>query len=259
MKEGKVVKGIKFLNLKEAGDPPTLAELYNNQGADEIVFLDVTASHEKRDILIDVVRRTADRIFIPFTVGGGLNSVKSIGEILRAGADKISINTAAVKNPELIRDAAEKFGSQCIVVAIDAKRVYVDTPTDTQEHIYTQTSNGICWWEVYIYGGRQPAGIDALTWAKRVEELGAGEILLTSMDCDGVQRGYDIELTRTASRLLKIPVIASGGAGKPEHILEVFTKGKADAALAASIFHYNQYTVKGIKEYLAANNIAVRL
>ncbi len=259
MKDGKVVKGVQFTNLKEAGDPPSLAEIYDNQGADEIVFLDVTASHEKRDILIDVVRRTADRIFIPFTVGGGLNSVKSIGEILRAGADKVSINTAAIKNPDLVREAAEKFGSQCIVVAIDAKRVYVESIDDHSDHIYVQTPNGICWWEAYIYGGRQPTGVDALKWAKRVEELGAGEILLTSMDCDGVQQGYDIELTRAASRLLKIPVIASGGAGKPEHILEVFTKGKADAALAASIFHYNQYTVKDIKNFLAANGVVVRL
>ncbi len=254
-----MVKGVQFTNLKEAGDPPSLAEIYDRQGADEIVFLDVTASHEKRDILIDVVKRTADRIFIPFTVGGGLNSIKSISEILRAGADKVSLNTAAIKNPTLVKDAAEKFGSQCIVVAIDAKRVYTENIDEPGEHIYVQTSSGVCWWEAYIYGGRQPTGIDALKWARRVEELGAGEILLTSMDCDGVKQGYDLELTSTASRLLKIPVIASGGAGKPEHILEAFIKGKADAALAASIFHYNQYTIKAIKEYLAANGVAVRL
>ncbi|WEU39929.1 MAG: imidazole glycerol phosphate synthase subunit HisF [Candidatus Odinarchaeum yellowstonii] len=259
MKDGRVVKGVKFTNLKDAGDPPSLAEIYDEQGADEIVFLDVTASHEKRDILIDVVERTADRIFIPFTVGGGLNSIKSINEILRAGADKVSLNTSAIKNPSLVKEAAEKFGSQCIVVAIDAKRVYTENIDERGEHIYVQTPNGICWWEAYIYGGRQPTGIDALNWARRVEELGAGEILLTSMDCDGVKQGYDIELTRTASRLLKIPVIASGGAGKPEHILEAFTKGKADAALAASIFHYNQYTVREIKEFLAAHSVPVRL
>lgn len=260
MKDGKVVKGIKFKNLREAGDPPSLAEIYSDQGADEIVFLDVTASHEKREILIDVVRRTADRVFIPFTVGGGLKTVKSIYEILRAGADKVSINTSAIKDPNLIKESAEKFGSQCIVVAIDAKRVYGKKADSLdEEHIYVQNSKGLCWWEAYIYGGRQPTGIDALVWAKKAEELGAGEILLTSMDCDGVNKGYDIELTSTACSILKIPVIASGGAGSVAHILKVLTIGRADAALAASIFHYGKYTVKQVKEYLSDNGVPIRL
>ncbi|MHA1238291.1 MAG: imidazole glycerol phosphate synthase subunit HisF [Candidatus Odinarchaeia archaeon] len=260
MKEGKVVKGIKFKNLREAGDPPTLAELYDNQGADEIVFLDVTASHEKRDILIDVVERTADRIFIPFTVGGGIKDIEDIRSILLAGADKVSLNTAAIKNPELVREASKVFGSQCIVVAIDAKRVYVNSKdVNTQDHVIVETKEGACWWEAWIYGGRTPTNIDALKWAQQVEKLGAGEILLTSMDCDGVQRGYDIELTRAACELTNIPIIASGGCGNPQHIYEVLTEGKADAALAASIFHYGQYTVNEVKEYLKARGVPVRI
>ncbi|MHA1754904.1 MAG: imidazole glycerol phosphate synthase subunit HisF [Candidatus Odinarchaeia archaeon] len=260
MREGKVVKGVRFKNLKVAGDPPELAELYNNQGADEIVFLDVTASHEKRDILIDVVKRTADRIFIPFTVGGGIKSIQGIHDILRAGADKVSLNTAAIKNPKLVKEASSTFGNQCIVVAIDAKRVYVKgEETNKEEHVFVETKKGLCWWEAYIHGGRTPTGVDALLWAKKVEELGAGEILLTSMDCDGVKKGYDIQLTRTACDLLNIPVIASGGCGSPEHIYEVFIKGKADAALAASIFHYGTYTVQQVKEFLKEKGISVRL
>jgi len=238
--KGKVVKGIQFKNLRLAGDPPKLAKLYEDQGADEIVFLDIGASPENRKILIDVVRRTAEELSIPLLVGGGIRSVKDMEEVLCSGADKISVNTAAVKNPEIISDGAETFGSQCIVVAIDAKR------RD--------------WgWEVYIYGGRKPTGLDAVEWARRVEELGAGEILLTSMDRDGTTLGYDLELTRTISEAVNIPVIASGGAGSPQHIYEALTVGGADAALAASIFHYGVYTVRSIKEYLRERGVLVRL
>ena len=238
--EGKVVKGIRFRNLRLAGDPPKLAKLYEDQGADEIVFLDIGASPENRKILIDVVRRTAEELSIPLLVGGGIRSVKDMEEVLCSGADKISVNTAAVKNPEIISEGAEVFGSQCVVVAIDAKR----------------RERG---WEVYIYGGRKPTGLDAVEWARRVEELGAGEILLTSMDRDGTTSGYDLELTRTISEAVNIPVIASGGAGSPQHIYEALTVGKADAALAASIFHYGVYTVRRIKEYLRERGVPVRL
>ncbi len=238
--EGKVVKGIRFRNLRLAGDPPKLAKLYEDQGADEIVFLDIGASPENRKILIDVVRRTAEELSIPLLVGGGIRSVKDMEEVLCSGADKISVNTAAVKNPEIISEGAEVFGSQCVVVAIDAKR----------------RERG---WEVYIYGGRKPTGLDAVEWARRVEELGAGEILLTSMDRDGTTSGYDLELTRTISEAVNIPVIASGGAGSPQHIYEALTVGGADAALAASIFHYGVYTVRSIKEYLRERGVPVRL
>ena len=238
--KGKVVKGIQFKNLRLAGDPPKLARLYEDQGADEIVFLDIGASPENRKILIDVVRRTAEELSIPLLVGGGIRSVKDMEEVLCSGADKISVNTAAVKNPEIISEGAEIFGSQCIVVAIDAKR----------------RDRG---WEVYIYGGRKPTGLDAVEWARRVEELGAGEILLTSMDRDGTTLGYDLELTRTISEAVNIPVIASGGAGSPQHIYEALTVGGADAALAASIFHYGVYTVRSIKEYLRERGVLVRL
>ncbi len=237
---GKVVKGIQFQNLRLAGDPPKLARHYEEQGADEIVFLDVGASPENRKILIDVVRRTAMEISIPLTVGGGIRSVKDMEEVLCSGADKISINTAAVKNHSIITEGADLFGRQCIVVAIDAK-------------------NRGGWWEVFIYGGRKPTGLDAVRWAKRVEELGAGEILLTSMDRDGTTCGYDLELTRAISEAVNIPVIASGGAGLPEHLYEALTIGKADAALAASIFHYGVYTVRSVKEYLKSRGVNVRL
>ena len=236
---GKVVKGIQFKNLRLAGDPPKLARLYEEQGADEIVFLDIGASPENRRILIDVVKRTARELSIPLAVGGGIRSIEDMEEVLCSGADKISVNTAAVKNPSIISEGAEIFGSQCIVVAIDAKR-----------------RDG--WWEVYIYGGRKPTGLDAVEWAKKVERLGAGEILLTSMDRDGTTSGYDVELTRAISSAVSIPVIASGGAGSPEHMYEVLTIGKADAALAASIFHYGVYTVRSIKEYLRERGVLVR-
>ncbi|RLF11914.1 MAG: imidazole glycerol phosphate synthase subunit HisF [Thermoprotei archaeon] len=259
MKDGRVVKGIKFLNLRDAGDPPTLAAYYEEQGADEIVFLDVTASHEKRKILVDVVTRTADQLSIPFTVGGGISSLEDIKIVLHSGADKVSINTSAVQQPELVKEAAQVFGSQCIVVAIDAKRVYVEYPSQAQDKLLVEVEEGLCWWEVYTHGGRKPTGLDALQWAKKVEELGAGEILLTSMDCDGTQDGYDLPLTKTVSRLVNIPVIASGGAGSPHHIYEALTEGEADAALAASIFHYGKYTVKQVKEYLAERGVEVRI
>ncbi|MCX8182653.1 MAG: imidazole glycerol phosphate synthase subunit HisF [Candidatus Methanomethyliaceae archaeon] len=239
--KGRVVKGIRFKNLRDAGDPVEQALTYEAQGADEIVFLDITASFEDRDIIIDVVKKTAYELSIPFTVGGGIRSYNDVRRVLMAGADKVSLNTAAVLNPNILREGADAFGSQCIVCAIDAKR------------------NEAGSWEVYIYGGRKSTGIDALEWARRVEELGAGEILLTSMDYDGSKLGYDLELTRRVSESVNIPVIASGGAGNPEHIYRAFVEGKADAALAASIFHYGEYTVEEVKRYLKEREIPVRL
>ncbi len=236
---GRVVKGTNFIDTKDAGDPIELGKKYDEQGADELVFLDITASHEKRDIVVDMVRRVAKEIFIPFTVGGGLDSVDAIENILKSGADKVSINTAAVKDPGLVKEASDYFGSQCIVVAVDAKRA----------------GNG---WEVYIHGGRTPTGIDALAWMRQMQEMGAGEILLTSMDCDGTKTGYDIDLLYKTSEQLSIPVIASGGAGTLESIYDALAKGNADAALAASIFHYGTYTVKDVKSYLADRGIEVR-
>ncbi|MDD5435906.1 MAG: imidazole glycerol phosphate synthase subunit HisF, partial [Nitrospira sp.] len=223
VKDGRVVKGTSFVNLRDAGDPVEVAGIYNKAGADELCFLDITASHEKRSIIIDVVKKTAEQVFMPLTVGGGVSTLEDIRTLLRAGADKVSINTAAVKNPEFVRDASERFGSQCIVVAIDAKRRSSDSQSPS--------------WEVYIHGGRTPAGIDVIMWAEKMEEYGAGEILLTSMDRDGRKDGYDIELTRSVSEAVTIPVIASGGAGTLEHLYEGLTAGNADAVLAASIFH----------------------
>ncbi|AAM25298.1 cyclase [Caldanaerobacter subterraneus subsp. tengcongensis MB4] len=242
VKDGRVVKGINFVNLKDAGDPVEIAERYNELGADELVFLDITASYEKRKIMIDVVKRTSEKVFIPLTVGGGISDIDDIREVLKAGADKVSINTQAVKQPTLIRQAALRFGSQCVVVAIDAKK----RPDGTG-------------YNVYINGGRINTGLDAVEWAKKVKDLGAGEILLTSMDKDGTKDGYDIELTRLISEAVSIPVIASGGAGKPEHFKEVFTQGKADAALAASVFHYGELDIKELKRYLKDEGIPVRL
>jgi cyclase len=237
---GRVVKGVNFLNLRDAGDPVELAERYNQQGADELVFLDITASSDARDTMADVVFRTARCVFIPLTVGGGIRSVRDARKILMAGADKVSVNTAAVRRPELLSELSAEFGSQATVLAIDAKR---RAPGE---------------WTVYTRGGRDDEGIDAVEWAQRAEALGAGEILLTSMDTDGVQGGFDCELTRAISRATKIPVIASGGAGKPEHFLEALTEGEADAALAASIFHYGTYTVADLKEFLRNHNVPVR-
>ncbi len=237
---GRVVKGVHFVDIRDAGDPVENAELYNKQGADEIIFLDITASSDRRDIIIDVVERTAEQVFVPLTVGGGIRNLDDIRRILRAGADKVSINTAAVESPDLVREAADRFGSQCIVVAIDAK---------------ARDSS----WEVFIHGGRTPAGLDVLEWAKKMEELGAGEFMLTSMDRDGTKEGYDLRLTRTVSELVNIPVIASGGVGTLEHLYEGLTDGRADAVLAASIFHYNEFTVEDVKAYLKGRGVNVRL
>ena len=257
VKDGKVVKGVQFVNLKVEGDPAELSADYEEQGADEIVFLDITASHERRDTTLEVVKRTADMISIPFTVGGGIRNITDIQNALSSGADKVSVNTAAVNNPKLVEESAAVFGSQCIVVAIDAKRVYVDN--ELSDKTVVDTSKGKCWWEVYLMGGRDPTGIDAIAWARTVKELGAGELLPTSMDCDGTQDGYDIELTRAMSKATNLPIIASGGAGNLEHIYEVLTAGDADAALAASIFHRSQYSVGEVKRYLAEKGVPVRL
>lgn len=255
---GTVVKGIEFVDLRKAGDPVELAKRYNEQGADELVFLDITASHEGRGTMVNVIERTADEVFIPLTVGGGINSIEDIRQILRAGADKVSINTAAVKNPDLIRQSSQIFGSQCIVTAIDCKR-NLNVENNPDKVILDLEDGTPAWYEVVIYGGRKPTGIDAVQWAKKVEELGSGEILLTSMDRDGTYDGFDIPITRKLSEELDIPVIASGGVGNPQHIYEGFTKGRADAALAASIFHFGEYTVQDVKEYLRERNIPVRL
>lgn len=257
VKDGQVVKGVQFVNLTVEGDPAELAANYEEQGADEVVFLDITASHEKRDTTLEVVKRTADTISIPFTVGGGIRNITDIQNALSSGADKVSVNTAAVNNPKLVEESAAIFGSQCIVVAIDSKRVYVDS--DLPDKTVVETAKGKCWWEVYLEGGRLPTGIDALAWAKTAKELGAGELLPTSMDCDGVQTGYDLELTRAMSKITNLPIIASGGAGNLEHIYDVLTAGEADAALAASIFHRAQYSVGEVKRYLAEKGVPMRL
>lgn len=272
VKAGRVVKGIKFVNLKDAGDPVAAAVAYDKAGADELVFLDITASSEERAIMLKVVSDVAKSIFIPFTVGGGVRNIEDIRKLLNAGCDKVSMNTACVKNPDLIKDASSRFGSQSIVVAIDAKSRCavnqlasqpVEKLTANKQISNRQTGKPANWqtpmWEVFINGGRTPTGIDAVWWAKKVAELGAGEILLTSMDFDGTEAGYDIELTKKISGSLGIPVIASGGAGKPRHLYEALTKGKADALLCASIFHYKKYTIKQVKDYLKGKGVKVRL
>jgi cyclase len=241
VKDGRVVKGIHFVQLRDAGDPVELADAYNQAGADELVFLDITASSDRRDILIDVVERTARRVFIPLAVGGGVRSVANARRILLAGADKVSVNTAAVERPELITELSNEFGAQAVVLAIDARR-----------------RGGAESWNVFTYGGRKDTGLDAIDWARRGEQFGAGEILLTSMDRDGTQAGFDCELTRTVSRATSIPVIASGGGGKPEDFVRVLDQGEADAALAASIFHYGTHTIGGLKEFIAQHGIPVR-
>jgi len=251
--EGRVVKGINFIKLKDAGDPVENAKIYEDEGADELTFLDITASPERRDIIIDVVEKTAEEVFMPLTVGGGIRNLKDIRNLLNAGADKVSINTTAVRDPYLVKRAAEKFGKQCIVVAIDAKEV---NPVRCS---LSNRVNSNFQWEVYIYGGRTPTGIDVLKWARKVEELGAGEILLTSMDKDGTKEGYDINLTRAVADLVNIPVVASGGAGTLEHIYEVFKEGGASAALIASIFHYKKYTIGQTKKYLKKRGITMRI
>ncbi|MCX7794766.1 MAG: imidazole glycerol phosphate synthase subunit HisF [Thermodesulfovibrionales bacterium] len=306
VKDGRVVKGVSFVNLRDAGDPVENAIYYDEQGADELVFLDITASHEKRKIILDVVERTASDVFMPITVGGGIKSLEDIRDLLNAGCDKVSINTAAVNDPEFVKRAAMRFGSQCIVVAIDAKRVHgsrfdIRNPEEIPEwlrasrellerlllqHVSEQQSSraaeqqkiikeknsspktiellhyssaGLPLWEVYTHGGRRPKGINAVEWAKYMEELGAGEILLTSMDRDGTKDGYDLELTRAVAEAVSIPVIASGGAGNLEHLYEGIVIGKADAVLAASIFHYREYTIREAKEYLRSKGVIVRL
>lgn len=241
VRAGRVVKGTNFIGLRDAGDPVELASLYDREGADELVFLDITASVEKRESMLDVIDRTASRVFMPLTVGGGISSVEDMRNCLHAGADKTSLNTAAVQDPTLLSQGAELFGSQCVVLALDAKRCGADK------------------WEVYVHGGRTPTGLDAVAWAKKAVSLGAGEILLTSMDADGTKNGYDIALTRAVAEAVPVPVIASGGAGTLEHFYEVLTQGKADAVLAASVFHYKEFTIRQVKEYLRGRGVEVRL
>ena len=241
VKDGRVVKGTNFVGLRDAGDPVELAAKYDEEGADELVFLDITASSDKRNTMVQVASDCASQVFIPFTVGGGIRTTEDMRALLKAGADKISLNTAAIKRPELISEGAEKFGRQCIVLAVDARR------------------NGENSWEVYINGGRTPTGLDCLDWVRKAVELGAGEILLTSMDADGTQAGYDIPLTRAVSEAVQVPVIASGGAGELSHFYDVLTEGKADAVLAASVFHYGQFSIRQVKEYLKSRGVEVRL
>ena len=249
VKDGRVVKGINFIGLRDAGDPVENSKIYEEQGADELTFLDITASSDRRNIILDVVERTAGEVFVPLTVGGGVRTLADIRDLLNAGADKVSINTAAVKDANLVKKATERFGTQCIVVAIDGKRVKMTGGAENHRPF----------WQVYIYGGRIPTGIDVLQWAKKMETLGAGEILLTSMDKDGTKEGYDIELTRAVTDLINIPVVASGGAGILNHFYDVFTQANADAALAASVFHYKEYSIEETKHYLKKRGINVRI
>ena len=272
-KDGRVVKGIRFLNIRDAGDPGELAEAYNRAGADELVMLDISASREGRATLMDTVNRVGRKLFIPLTVGGGVRTIEDARRLLGAGSDKVAINTAAVETPEAIAELAEQFGSQAVVVAIDARNIHEPTldtrssktesqkPAGGREGVtnFEVRASASVRWEVVTYGGTHPTGLDALLWAKRVAELGAGEILLTSMDADGTQAGFDCQLTATISRAVPIPVIASGGAGGPEHFAEVFQRGAADAALAASIFHFETHTIRSLKEYLRNQGISVRL
>jgi len=267
VKNGRVVKGVNFVNLRDAGDPVEVAAAYEKEGADELTFLDITASHEKRNIILDIVARTAANVFMPLTVGGGVRDLDDIRNLLNSGADKVAINTAAVHNPEFVRRAAERFGSQCIVVAIDAKRVdRTSKPVSSSlnwsklyPELFLTGSESRLSFEVYTHGGRNPTGINVLQWAKLMETFGAGEILLTSMDCDGTKNGYDLKLNRTISESLTIPLIASGGAGTLDHLFEGITEGKADAVLAASIFHFKEFTIEETKRYLKSKGIPVRI
>ena len=264
---GRVVKGVNFVNLQDAGDPVDIAARYEAEGADELVFLDITASHEERDIILDVVARTSEQVFMPLTVGGGIRTLEDIRRLLAAGCDKVSINSAAVTNPEFVHEAALRFGSQCIVVNIDPKRVPVataDVPDNVPEELRVQPRPGRAggepvYWDVHINGGRIPTGLDAIAWAQEVERLGAGEIVLTSMDADGTKDGYDIEITHAVTEAVEIPVVASGGAGHPRHLCEAVTTGGACAALAASIFHYGEFTIAETKQYLAERGVPVRI
>jgi len=248
VRDGRVVKGVNFVAIRDAGDPVELAARYDAEGADELIFLDITASHERRDIIVELAARCAEQVFIPFTIGGGLSSVEDVRRILAAGADKVTMNTAAVEDPDLVRRCSDRFGSQCIVVAIDARRV-----------AGSGAEGGTPRWEVFVHGGRTPTGIDALEWAVRAADLGAGEFMLTSMDRDGTLDGYDLELTRAVARAVGVPVIASGGVGTLEHLSQGLVEGEADAVLAASIFHYGTYTIAEAKVYLAARGVPVRL
>lgn len=268
VKNGRVVKGVNFINLRDAGDPVENAKFYDEQGADELIFLDITASHEKRNIIIDIVMKTAEEVFMPLTVGGGIKTLDDIRDLLNAGCDKVSINTTAVQDPYFVSRAAERFGTQCIVIAIDAKRVPVTLPDATGEDWFSDPSlSDVCLklpaegltWAISTHGGRTMKLIDAVKWAQKVEQLGAGEIMLTSMDKDGKKDGYDTELTRTISEAVSIPVIASGGAGNLEHLYDAVASGKADAVLAASIFHYREYTIREAKKFLRSKEIPVRL
>jgi imidazole glycerol-phosphate synthase subunit HisF len=255
VRDGRVVKGTNFVQLKDAGDPVELAKRYNEDGADELVFLDITASHEKRDTLKKLVRAIATEIDIPFTVGGGIRTVDDVRTVLRSGADKTAFNTAAIENPDMITQMADVFGAQCVVVAIDARRNY----TIEEGRTVVQTPEGDCWFEVFTYGGRKSMAIDAIQWAEKAAKLGAGELLVTSMDRDGTKIGYDNVLNRTISELVNVPLVASGGAGEPSHFLDAFKEGKADAALAASVFHYSNYPVPIVKKYLAEREVNMRL
>lgn len=262
VKDGRVVKGVAFVDLRDAGDPVEVARAYDRDGADELCFLDITASYENRNIILDVVSKTAEQVFMPLTVGGGVKTLEDIRALLKAGSDKVSINTAAVEQPEFVKAAAERFGTQCIVVAIDAKRVGIDAKRvglDEKRHQAGGNPAAASRWEVFTHGGRRPTGIDAVEWARKMEAFGAGEILLTSMDRDGTQHGYDVELTAAVSEAVSIPVIASGGAGTLEHLYDGFVRGRADAVLAASIFHYRTHTIPEAKAYLRGRGIAVRL
>ena len=267
---GRVVKGVSFVDLVDAGDPAELASLYDREGADELVFLDITASSDQRDTMVDVVHRVSDQVFIPLTVGGGIRTIQDVRRMLRAGADKVSLNTAAVNNPSLVAEGAANFGSQCIVVAIDARSTQgTESSNRSYPGLPPSTGNGRpdgdlavdehTRWEVFTHGGRTPTGIDALKWARRVVELGSGELLLTSMDNDGHQEGYDLELTRAISETVSVPVIASGGAGNLDHLADALLQGKADAVLAASIFHFGTFSISQAKEHLASRSIPVRL
>ena len=257
---GRVVKGVSFVDIRDAGDPAELARFYDQQGADELVFLDITASSDDRDIMVDIVKQVSEEVFIPLTVGGGIRSVSDVRSMLEAGADKVSINTAAIYDPSIVRQASQFFGSQCIVVAIDAKRLEPGPQNDARVEQATQDIllDADSQWQVYVHGGRTPTGIDALKWAIRAAELGAGELLVTSMDTDGQLTGYDLELLRAISDSVTIPVIASGGAGEPDHLLQAIEKGRADAVLAASIFHFGTHPIREVKDYLREHGVPVR-
>lgn len=255
---GRVVKGVEFKQIRYAGEPVELATKYYEDGADEIVFLDITASHERRETMADVIKATTENVFVPICVGGGIRKPEDYVNMLKAGADKCSTNTAAIHNPDLISEASKIVGSQACVIGIDAKRRYIEEENEAQDKIIVETEKGLCWFDCSIYGGREFTGMDAIAWAMECEDRGAGEILLTSMDRDGTKDGYDLELTRAISESVDIPVIASGGVGNPQHVLEAFTLGKADAALAASIFHFNEYPVDVVKAFLKENGVVVR-